>query len=458
MSLLLRCQAAIASRLPRWLVGGQKGRLVRNVGVLTIANATGLTLNLSLGVLVARWLGPTSYGVAALIMSYPALVLMFFDARSGEASTKFLAEFHAAGRREEALAMWQLGVLMDLGIAVAALVVVAVTAPLAVQQLGLPDDAAWLVVASAAGSVPRGLVATSSSVMATLGRFPALAAADAIVTFGRVLVILGLVLAGYGVAGVVLGNALGAAATGCAYAVLGLRGARSAWGDPLGGNHLTSLRGRRREIFRFVVYSDLYALIGLVQKRLDVVLLGYLRGPSDVGYYALAKNVVALANQVVGPLQNVAYPEMLRLHAAGGEAAIRARLRRGLPLLAAVGFLGGAVAIVLVPTAVALLVGARYAPAVPIAQILLVGMATWLVLFWFRPMLLVVGWIGPWTIGWAGVAVVNLLLWLLLVPPYGAVGAALGWTASIVLGYAAFIAVYELRRRTWGRTCARPAG
>jgi O-antigen/teichoic acid export membrane protein len=429
---------------------------VRSVGALTAANVASLLLSLVQGILVARWLGPTSYGVAALVMSYPALVFTFFDARSAEATTKFLSEFHAAGRREQALATCQLGYLLDLAIALAALFVVWLSAPLAVQQLDLPADAAFLVVLSAAAGVPRALVGTSSSVVAILGRFPMLAAIDAGVTVIRVALVIGLVSLGYGVAGVVWGNALGGAATGLGYAVVGLRAISGTWGSLLRDSSPAALRGRRREILSFVVYSDVYALTGLVQKKLDVVLLGYLRGPSEVGFYALAKNIVALANQVVGPLQNVAYPEMLRLHGIGGEAAIRSRLRRGLPLLAGLGFAGGAVAVAAMPTAVLLLVDSRYAPAIPVAQILLVGMVALFVLFWFRPMLLVVGWIGRWTAGSAANAVGNLLLWLLLIPPLGAIGAALGWTASVILGYVGFFLFYELwRRRSMQRAVFR---
>ena len=63
--------------------------------ILTVANLAGAALSLIQGVLIARWLGPESYGVAALVMSYPDLVYTFFDARSSDASVKYLGEFHA---------------------------------------------------------------------------------------------------------------------------------------------------------------------------------------------------------------------------------------------------------------------------------------------------------------------------------------------------------------------------
>ena len=84
-------------------------KFVRDVGVLTIGNGVAAVLSFTQTILVARWLGPELYGVAALVMSYPSLVYTFFDARSSEVSVKYLSEFHARGEHERALAMCKLG-------------------------------------------------------------------------------------------------------------------------------------------------------------------------------------------------------------------------------------------------------------------------------------------------------------------------------------------------------------
>ena len=92
-------------------------KFVRDVGVLTIANGVAAVLSFMTAILVARWLGPELYGVAALLMSYPSVVYTLFDARSPEASVKYLSEFHARGERERVLAMCKLGYVVDVAIA-----------------------------------------------------------------------------------------------------------------------------------------------------------------------------------------------------------------------------------------------------------------------------------------------------------------------------------------------------
>jgi O-antigen/teichoic acid export membrane protein len=62
-------------------------------------------------------------------MSYPTLVYTFIDARTSEASVKFLAEFHVRNERDRILAMCKLGYALDFAIASLAFLVVAISAP-----------------------------------------------------------------------------------------------------------------------------------------------------------------------------------------------------------------------------------------------------------------------------------------------------------------------------------------
>lgn len=172
-------------------------KLVRDVGVLTIANGGAAVLSFMQGILVARWLGPELYGMAALAMSYPSLVYTFFDARSSEASVKYLSEFHARGEHERVLAMCQLGYVVDVAIAAVAFVVVLFTAPWAARNIAHEPEAAGLIVVYGAALVPNALVGTASATLATLGHFSLIAKINALTSFLRTAVVLGLVTTGW---------------------------------------------------------------------------------------------------------------------------------------------------------------------------------------------------------------------------------------------------------------------
>lgn len=413
---------------------------VRNVGVLTVANGISAALSLVQGILVARWLGPELYGVAALVMSYPNLVYSFFDARSSEASVKYLSEFHARGEPERALAMCQLGYVVDFAIAALAFGVVLLSAPWAAQSIAHHPEMVGLIVVYTAAFIPRALAGTSYATLATLGRFPLIACIDVLATLLRVVLVLALVSTGWQVSGVVWGNAIPTAATGLLYGTFAWVLTYRAWGTFPHQGSWQVLRGRRREILGFLAYNDLSALLGMIPKQMDVVLLGYLRDPTEAGYYKLAKSFAGSVSYIVRPLQAIVYPQMARLCSFRDPQRIQQRAQRlafniGLPL-------GMAVVISTLPLPFILppLVGQSYLPAVTTTQFLLVGGAIWLTFFWLRPVYFSLGQMRVWclSIGLyaAGFIVLAVPLTLIL----GHIGMSMA-TVLIISGFHIILAV-----------------
>ncbi|CEP68826.1 Polysaccharide biosynthesis protein [Moorella glycerini] len=410
-------------------------QFVRDVGALTAAQFAGAVLNFIQGILVARWLGPDLYGLAGLVMSYPGLVYTFFDARSSEASVKYLSEFSATGERDRVLAVCKLGYTVDFAIAALAFVVVLATVPWAAERVAHRPEVAWFIVVYAMAFIPRAFVGTSHAVLTTKGRFSTIAWIDLAVNVLRVVIILALVLAGWQVKGVVWGNAAAMIATGVLYGTAARRTLRYTWGMSWWRGSWQALRGRRREVLSFLAYSDLNALVGMIPKQLDLVLLGYFRGPTEVGYYRLAKSLSGAVGYLVGPLQSVIYPELAKRHAAGNSEELRSRTRQlatrvGLPLGTMV-ILGAALSPLILPP----LVGTIFLPSVPILQIFSIGMATWLYLFWLRPFYLAQGWIKTWVKGMVLVSLACLALWPAVTPLFGAVGTAAVWSITMSVGY-----------------------
>jgi O-antigen/teichoic acid export membrane protein len=414
----------------RLVHGALRRPFVRHVGVLTVANGVGAVLSVVQGILVARWLGPELYGVAALVMSVPSLVYTFFDARSAEASVKFLSEFDARGERERALAMCKVGYTVDFTIAGVAFLVILLLAPWAAKGIVKRPEMGWLIILYGSAFLPRGLTGTSYAVLATSGRFPTIALIDTLTNILRVGLVLVLVGLGWQVAGVVWGNAIAMAATGLLYGILAYGLAKSRWGRSWLLADWSYLRGRRREVIRFLAYNDLNALLGLIPKQLDVVLLGYFRNPIEVGYYKLAKTLAGAVGYVVGPLQSVVYPEFAKLWGIGDMKAFRQKTRKlalqvGLPLAAVT-----ACGVMLLPFILPALLGQSYDPAVPAAQLLLLGSAIWFGFFWLRPVYFAQGRLHVWTRISVLVVFLSVLGFFVITPHWGYLGLSL-WTVLL---------------------------
>jgi O-antigen/teichoic acid export membrane protein len=380
------------------------------------------------------------------VMSYPALVYTFFDARSSEASVKYLSEFHVRGEKERVLVMCKLGYAVDFVIAVAAFVVILVTAGWASNYIAHRPKAVGLILIYGAAFLPRALGGTSRAVLATLSRFPMIAWLDSATTFFRVGLILALVLNGWQVAGVVWGNAIAMLVTGVLYGAVAYRLVKSTWGASWLQGKWYALKGKRRDIFGFLAYNDLNALLGMIPKQLDIVLLGYFRNPMEAGYYKLAKSIAGSLGYLVQPLQSVTYPEFSRLWGMGNKEVLRQKTRT---LALHVGVVLGLAVVLgtaLVPITVPPILGQSYRPAVLATQLLLLGSAIWLAFFWLRPVFMAQDRIRQWLSIRIAVVVLSFFAYPLVILQWGYIG--LSACAAVMQLFGHSVGVLLLRHDT----------
>lgn len=168
------------------------------------------------------------------------------------------------------------------------------------------------------------------------------------------------------------------------------------------------------------------SLLGIITKKLDVLILGYFRNPTEVGYYKLAKSLTGVVGYLVKPLQSVTYPELARLGGLGNGKALGQKVRRlalqvGLPLGLAVLAIAP-----FVPWILPLLVGSSYRVAVPGIQLLSIGFAMWITVFWLRPLFLVRSWLQEWTLCTFVFSLCSLIGWLVFLPAGGYLAASGG--------------------------------
>jgi O-antigen/teichoic acid export membrane protein len=424
-------------------------RLAADVGILTTANVVAAAASVIQGVVVARWLGAEDFGIAALLAAYPVLVFTCLATRSADATVKYLGEFRGRAEPARMRATCKLAYGVDLAAALAALGVVALTAEWASGRLAHSAESAWLMSAYGAMLVPGALRGTSTAILGSLREFPRTAVLEAGSALARLALVTALLGAGLGIPGVVLGQGVGLALTGLAGAVVAARALRRETGAWWWNGPIAILAGRRAEVAGFVLWSSLNATLGMIPKQADVLVLGYFRGPTETGYYRLAKAVASLAGYLAGPLQAVGYPELVRL--AGSDLVAWRRRVRGLALGTGVPLgLAGLVAVPLAGWLVPRLAGATFLPSVTTAQLLLAGAVVWLSCFWLRPAFLSLGWIRPWSAITAGIAVLDGMAMLWVAPAWGHAGMAWLWLLwGGVMGHAVALG-YLVRRLASG--------
>jgi O-antigen/teichoic acid export membrane protein len=419
------------------------------------AGSDGLVLVAALvqGLVVARVLGPAGFGVYSLLLAYTALVFTLLDPRAAEAVSRYLSEHLGSGDRASALAVMRAGYVFDGALTlVAGAIALSTLLPLA--TLVLPDGTApgWpayaLAVLATATLAPT---ATARAVLATTRRLPALTRLQVGMAAARVVASGGLLAADPSIAEALAVQAvLAALELGVLTLLIHRHGRRSLGGTPLTAS-LEPLRGQRRAMLRFVVYADLSSLVGVLVKQLDVLVLGAIAGPTEAGYYRLARQVSNTLATPAQSLQTVVYPRL----SAAAAAADWTRLRNLMRVCTQAGVALAACTLVVVavlPQLLRLVTGPEYGPAIPAAVILTLGAAISNAFFVFRPLFLATGNLQPFLVIVTATGLSGLLLFALVSDPYGATGVATARTLVVALAGNAAGAVFAWR---WMRSRPR---
>src|SRR6266851_1565125 len=196
---------------------------------------------------------------------------------------------------------------------------------------------------------------------------------------------------------------------------------------------LSSVRLPIREIFSFSVPLMASNVIGMIGSSIPVLLLGYFHPISTVAYYRVVLPAACLCSMVPDNFMPLYMPSASRLFAKGDTPGINHlfwETSLWMSVLAFPIFL--ATACFAQPLTI-FLYGARYAPSAPILAILSLGHFINVVFAFNGATLKVLGKISLMVILNIVTPIIIIVFNLLLIPRYGAIGAAVATTAGLIM-------------------------
>jgi O-antigen/teichoic acid export membrane protein len=187
-----------------------------------------------------------------------------------------------------------------------------------------------------------------------------------------------------------------------------------------------------REILSFSVPLMASNVIGMLGGSIPVLLLGYFHPMSTVAYYRVVLPAAALSNVVLANFMPLYIPSASRLFAKGDTAAINHLFWQtslwmsalAFPIFLATGCFARPLTI--------FLYGPRYAPSAPILAILSLGYFFNVILAFNSVTLKVLGKVRLMVLLNIGTPIIIVVFNLLLIPRYGAIGAAVATAAGLV--------------------------
>jgi len=444
-------------RARREVVAVARSSLTRNAGKLGGAGIVILGLGIFQSILVARWLGPKNFGIAALVLGVPALIFTFFDPQTREAVVKYLGEFTTTGESRKALAVPKLAYVIDGLLGVVGVAVVALLAPLAANHILHDSSLVPLLIVAGAAQIASAPAETSRAVLSSFGRFDAIAWQQSTTTLVRLGLVLVAMVSGGGLDGFVYAMCAGSVVDAVTAGWLAHRVIRRSLGEAWWHGRRRDVAPRLGEMRHFLVYTELTSLVAVFVKQADVVILGWIRGPVEAGYYRLARSITTPAATGTQSLQSVLYPRVTQMTASNEEVDLLARargwfLRAGLPI-----GLASLVFVPIVPQIITTLAGPDFLGAVHATQWLLVGSAFVLACFWLRPIQLATHQVRFMFVNSIVIGVAALAGFALIAGPFGAAGVAA--VRTLIAGFLGTTSgLWWLRRQAHaGRLTGRPA-
>jgi O-antigen/teichoic acid export membrane protein len=404
---------------------GVMRRALKNAAWLLGGKGVGGVFSLVYLALLARTLGLGAFGIFATITAYAQAVSNVVSFQSWQTVIRYGARHLAEGRADRMGQILGFTTLLDFGAAAIAALGAAAGALLLGSSFGWTAAQQW-IAAGFCLSLFAGQRGTPTGILRLFDRFDLATYGELMVPLTRLLGALAAWLWSGDLTGFLIAWAMSDVVTTLVMWLLAfgeLRSRRVAGPRAALGGVCADNPG----LWRFSVTTNLSASINLVWQQLPVLAVGWIVGSAAAGGFRMASQLgVALTKPVIS-LTRAVYPEMAKLTAKAGAAALRPVLRRTALLAGMV----GACSVTLVALAgdqmLLLIAGRDYVFAAPIMLVLTVASAINLAGFGIEPALVAAGRPEAALGARAVASVVYVAAMVILLHTLGAIGGA--WAA-----------------------------
>ncbi len=390
-------------------------------------------------ILIVRSLAPESYGTYSYFVWLASILSALGSLWFPNALTKFISELRRQGRPGTVLKLirWTGAVLFLLNLMIVSTVVL-------LLAFNSGDSRIFLLIA---GAIPliNVFIAIPTTTLLGFGRFRPLSVATlagGLVHFALVILVF---TQGWGVFGYLAAVLSMNLMLAIALSLLQIRGIRNINDTPKNGPEPIR-RGTMQPLLAFALPAALYhtAFNALLWQRPEVFFLERLSTLEQVGFYNLAFTLFNILVVLGWALTNSRYPVTSRSIGTGDWSTVRHRIDQGLLLGFAFAVPVSFVAFATLERAITTIYGAKMLSSVPITTVLMLGLIPSIAaglmgvaLYALRRSWLVVAFS-------TAVAVIKVGLIFLLIPRFGALGAA--WSATLTV-IAALLLEYLILHR-----------
>ena len=391
-------------------------------------------------ILYGRYLGVEQFGLLLIIITYVYMVRRILDIRVWEVATKYLAEFKVKEDRERIYATVKLVYVTDLSTGIAACVLAFWGAPLLAKYIMHSIEPVGLIRLFSFYIMFMAVDYTSKAILRVFDRFKWLMLQEILRSCTILLLVTIVLINGYGIKEVITVLLIGTGLGSALLIGMALRTIAVYTGNMRRSSKISLLSDRIKEMFKFMIYTHLGSIGGVIVRFAPTMLLGYFRNPTEVGYYKLAERFVQVPALVIDPFYYAIYPKLSRMWSAGNLEVFKDYIKKVTRLMIFIMLPIAFIIFIFTPVIINLFIGKEFLPAAAAVRIMIWGIVIAGIFVWARPSILAVN--KPevsLVASLIGAAI--LLCWTIItVPFWGYMGSAVGFNISYVLGQIILIA------------------
>lgn len=335
-------------------------------------------------VLLARFFGLEVFGLFSIVTAYVRIVKEILDFKISEAVVKFMVRYRERKDKEKILSLIKFFYLIDFLMGIVAFITVILLAEIANTLFIKSPSAFELVFIYSFSLLVSTVNTTSQSILQVFNKFANVAFAELIAVVLRVSLVVGFLIAGFGVREIFLAHVAGAFAH---FAVLQVfvnrtlkKEGASGW---LRGN-LKIVLGELRNIMIFILNSTVVSFVGKVFNReFPILVLGHFFTNEVAGLYKVATSFSKVIGKLQSPTSRAIYPAIMSLEENDSHSAFKQLVSYSIKLLAKFLIPIGAVFFIFADRIISTFFGAEYVPAANAMRIIvvadvLIGLTFWL--------------------------------------------------------------------------------
>jgi len=304
-----------AGNLFSWLRDDVFRKMIKNTGILLSSSVLSSLLRVLSMIVAARILGPKDFGILILIQTYVGLIDRLVNFQCWQAVIKFGSNALEQKNIDYFKTVLKCTILLEIGTAFLG-AFLAFAGAHWVGTFYQWDASIVQMIMIYSCVILFNITGSSIGILRLFDKFKLLAWQRVLSASFKLIGILYAAFNGFGILGFMVIWMSTTIVEYLLHIYFALSVLREKGIGKIANADLENMKGEKKKLFRFVLFTNLNSSVRLISKEFDIMVVGSILGAAAAGLYKIAKQFSFILSRLIDPLYESIYPELAKLWSA----------------------------------------------------------------------------------------------------------------------------------------------